>query len=720
MSPPAQPTSPGALNRIWRVAVPHPPVSSSDALLFNPSSRRVAVGCLNAETVNHSINSVGSLTLLDASTGDVLGGFSGDCQVYALACSPDGRSLASLEYRFGDEPFSFEEHRIRVLDADTLVERCRYQGVLPPRGFMFHPLIFSNDGHWIAATHGSITFAFDATDGTERWHRSFPEVSSQALSPDSRSVALGRPDGITVLETPTGTDHLLIPTPTAVANATYSPDNRQIVAATQDGTLRGFDASTGAPVWSVEVGSFNGPSFAVSDDCLFVAAAGHTDVGNTVGVFNLRDGMPRFSPVQLPIVFNGNPPTVLYSPTLRHIVVNCPPGGPVSSAQPPYVAVLDAATGRQVGALTPAGQGEEFMLAPDGESIVIRSGDSVELYNLGLEVSRCGVDAGITAVEMSPDETPVVAVADSTAAVTVFAASTGTRLARKPIPGTITSMVLADRGQSVAVGGSTGVRLFSIIGDRSWLVDTIGSVNALAAVGSAGDWLATAAGRLVRLLASTDGHDRWSTPHDHPQIVTRLAVSSDGNWIATGCADRTTRVLDVATGTARPCFTGDGKVQAIAFQPGHTLLATGNEDGTVVLVEAATATEFGRITGSFGCTHIAFSPDATLLATACEDDANTVSIYDLTAPGTLQKLREFTHPTPITALVFNPADGTIAVTTEGGTTVTLRDPRSGIEQARIPRPNPVRDIAISADGALIATASDDNIVRVWASGTLMD
>jgi hypothetical protein len=60
--------------------------------------------------------------------------------------------------------------------------------------------------------------------------------------------------------------------------------------------------------------------------------------------------------------------------------------------------------------------------------------------------------------------------------------SSGARLARKPIPGTIASMVFADGGQAVATGSSNGVRLFSIIGDRSWKVDAIGPVT------SKGEW----------------------------------------------------------------------------------------------------------------------------------------------------------------------------------------------------------------------------------------
>jgi WD40 repeat protein len=314
---------------------------------------------------------------------------------------------------------------------------------------------------------------------------------------------------------------------------------------------------------------------------------------------------------------------------------------------------------------------------------------------------------------MSPAATPLVAVADTSSAVTVVAAESGTRLARKPVPGTIGSMVFADRGQSVAAGGSNGVRLFSILGDRSWKVDNIGPVSALAVAGGAGEWIATAAGKTVRLLSSADGQSRWASPNTHPQTVTRIAFSRDGKWVATGCADRKTRILDALTGTETfPSVGGEGRVGALAFQPNGPLLGSGNEDGNVLLIDAAKATVRGRVTRPFGCSHIAFSFDGTMFAAAWDD--NTVSIFEISGSSSVAKVQEFSYDAPISALAFSPADDSVAVATAAAS-ISIRDAHSGIELARILHPQAVSRFAFSADGALIATASDDRIIRVWAS-----
>ncbi|MCW2902321.1 MAG: hypothetical protein JWO67_4586 [Streptosporangiaceae bacterium] len=57
----------------------------------------------------------------------------------------------------------------------------------------------------------------------------------------------------------------------------------------------------------------------------------------------------------------------------------------------------------------------------------------------------------------------------------------------------------------------------------------------------------------------------------------------------------------------------------------------------------------------------------------------------------------------------------MAISVTGGTSVLVYDPGGGHERIRILHQSPVRDVAISADGTLVATACDDGVVRVWPS-----
>jgi WD40 repeat protein len=700
---------PAALRTVWRSPVPH---ATGGPVAFAPSGDRLAAG-----TGGDGL--AGSLTVFETRTGAVVHQVSDTWQVHSLAYSPDGRSLATSERRFGFTPPA--EVRVRVLDAEagTFTERCHATGDL--RLSPSYGLGFSGDGAWITAreslfgTPGSLAYMFAAADGAERWRFTPPAISGIAVSSDAGSVAVGCffQLGVAVIDAGTGLQRLSIPLPSDIRSVAYSPDDRWIVAGCQDGTIHVFDAGDGGEAWSARLGI--GPddaivSVTVSDDSRWAAAVGAVNPGGTgiLGVYDLVLRTPRFPPVPL-----GNFGKACFSPTLRHIIVDGPDALPRVPGNPHPISVIDARTGLHQS--TSASAVQDFAISPDGASVAAQGAGFVEMYDLGVAVSRSTVEASLTSIAVSFVGDPLVAVAHADSAVSVIVASSGARVARKPVPGTVSSLVFADQGRAIAAGSSDGVRLFSVVGGQSWTVDGIGAVNALAVAGAAGDWIATAAGRTVRLLSSADGTARWPNPVIHPQTVTRVAAGPDGKRIATGCADRHTRILDALTGAETFSVKGDGRVRALAFTPDATLLGTANEDGTIVLVDPAAGSERSRLTRLFGCSEIAFSTDGTLLAAAWDD--NRVSVHDLTSgESPPPKLRELAFAAPVSGLAFNPAEHTIAIAVAGASLVVY-DARDGIELVRILQPAPVGHFAFTADGALIATAGEDRVVRVWTSGT---
>ena len=699
-----------ALRAVWRSRVPH---ATGGPVAFAPSGDRLAAG-----TGGEGL--AGSLTVFETRAGAVVHQVSDTWQVHSLAYSPDGRSLATSERRFGFTPPA--EVRVRVLDAGagTFTERCRATGDL--RLSPSYGLEFSGDGAWITAretlfgTPGSLAYMFAAADGAERWRFELPTIPGIASSSDAESVAVGRSHsqfGVAVIDARTGLQRLSIPLPSDVRSVAYSPDDRWIVAGCQNGTIHVFDAADGGEAWSARLGI--GPddaivSLTVSGDSRWAAAVGAVNPGGTgiLGVYDLVLRTPRFPPVPL-----GNFGKARFSPTLRHIIVNGPDALPRVPEKPHPLSVIEARTGVHVS--TSGSAVHDFAISPDGASVAAQGAGFVEMYELGVAVSRFTVEASLTSIAMSSVGDPLVAVAHADSAVSIIVASNGARVARQPVPGAGTSLVFADQGRSVAAGSSAGVRLFSIVGGHSWTVDGIGAVNALAVAGAAGDWIATAAGRTVRLLNSTDGTARWPNPVTHPQTVTRVAAGADGKRIVTGCGDRYTRILDALTGAETFSIRRDGRIRALAFTADATLLGTANEDGTIVLVDPAGGSERGRVTRLFGCSDIAFSADGKLLAAAYDD--NVVCVHDLSGgEPTPPKLQEFTLPAPVSGLAFSPAEPALAVATENGSfTVYAAGDRT--ELVRIPQPSPVQRFAYSSDGALIATTAYDRTVRVWTSGS---
>ena len=81
--------------------------------------------------------------------------------------------------------------------------------------------------------------------------------------------------------------------------------------------------------------------------------------------------------------------------------------------------------------------------------------------------------------------------------------------------------------------------------------------------------------------------------------VSTLRFSPDGSTLATGNADGTVRLWDVATGTLKHSLIGDRNriIMRLRFSPDGSTLATGSADGTVRLWDVATGTLKHSLTG---------------------------------------------------------------------------------------------------------------------------
>jgi len=204
--------------------------------------------------------------------------------------------------------------------------------------------------------------------------------------------------------------------------------------------------------------------------------------------------------------------------------------------------------------------------------------------------------------------------------------------------------------------------------------------------------------------------------------VTSVAFSPGGRTLATGNADGTTRLWDMASHQQIAVLTGPaGPVDSVAFSPGGRTLATGNADGTARLWDMASHRQIATLTGLAGpVSSVAFRPDGKTLATGGADAR--VRLWDVATHRPSGSLP--TGPTaPVSSVAFSPDGATLAAGSADGVWLwglptpcnCLTSPTSA---ARLTGPaGAVNSVVFSPDGETLAAGSGDGTVQLWDMAT---
>jgi WD40 repeat protein len=508
-----------------------------------------------------------------------------------------------------------------------------------------------------------------------------------AFSPDGTLLAAGA----TVIGVPNGRVlRVFRGQLTPVTGVAFSPDGALLATASYDGSIRVWGAADGGVRASIAIGPDDfAADVAFSPDGTLLAAP--CDDSESVRLWDPRSGRPLAT-----FDIGADATCVDFAPDGRLLAV-----GSWSDT----VDLWDVAAGIVTGALEGHGSAvKDVAFAPDGRLLATACLDGkTRIWDVAGGTLRAvlastglnGEDKGVTAVAFAPDGR-LLATASEDGTVRVFDAGTWAE-----------RLTLASAGH--------GLSEVAFSPDGSWI----------AAKSRAEVLLWDTATWAVHARVSGSGSDG-----------TALAVSAEGTRLATACADRTIRIWDTATGTARTVLAstvlaGLGETAPVLRFTADDGALTVAGDGAVrrldvtaspVAVTAAGEGPWGEVA--------ALSPDGRALATTAGDgpESGTVWVWDTAAGGAPRAViaaadawadPDDEYERRIPGAAFSP-DGTLLATTSMMGRAFLWDAASGAPRATLAghdRGWAVITAAFSPDGTLVATASQDWTARIWDART---
>jgi len=276
--------------------------------------------------------------------------------------------------------------------------------------------------------------------------------------------------------------------------------------------------------------------------------------------------------------------------------------------------------------------------------------------------------------------------------------------------------------EMISVGDDGAVRMWSDLEGNSQMRDFAQVSGRLRSVAISPD------GTLLVVGGNTGALRIWSlvAPVQAPQIlypwgfeasgfaiVSKLAFSADGRYLAVGSLDGRIWIQDVSNLSGPPVFetTASARIHAMTFGPQNQLVY-GTEDGHIELMDVQTFKTVSEYSIDEGIRALAFGQNGEQVAVGTEN--GNILIWDLDrleAPGG----RLIGHTSAVMSLSFN-ADGRLLASGSLDKTVRIWDTQNPeAESIPIVHDGWVWTVAFRPNGMLLASGGSDRNILISAT-----
>jgi WD40 repeat protein len=273
------------------------------------------------------------------------------------------------------------------------------------------------------------------------------------------------------------------------------------------------------------------------------------------------------------------------------------------------------------------------------------------------------------------------------------------------------SLVFSSDGKHLVCAGLHRISLLDL--DRATVVRVWeGGSRCIVREPKGSSVLACAQGTKFRVLDVTKDAVR-SFRGEHNGVITAVAFSSDGHYLASGGEDHQIKVWEYKTG--REVFSAQqNDITSLTFASQDKVLVSAGLKEPVRVWDLANGEQRARLqTGSDGDICLACSPDGSEIIAGGMD--GSIRCWNLR---TTERVAEFSaHSDPVTSILVAPRERCILTGGEDGT-IRVWDLKTRQERATIPgHTDFVRSIAFSSDGRLLVSSSADHSLRLWDTHT---
>ncbi len=403
--------------------------------------------------------------------------------------------------------------------------------------------------------------------------------------------------------------------------------------------------------------------------------------------------------------------------------VNCPvfsPDGHIlaSGGEDGTILLWHRSTGAQKVLTKSTESVSNLAFSPDGQTLASGSGGTIRFWDTITGEQKqtfTGLPENINNVSFSPDGKTIVSVTWG-GGVCVSDAITGKpkRTFAVPVTDNVFSLAFSLDGETVAIGSRDGNIYLSDLNTGTLKQKLTGHSEDVQRVVFSPDGKTLASSsyldETVRIWDVHTGEHR-RTLTEHTGDIRGLAFSPDGKTLASsGSGDGAIRFWDVRTGDQKHAVTGHtSDVDSVTFNPDGQFVASGHEDGSIRFWDGLTGLHLKTFKGSnHYASCLVFSLDGKTLAWASGLD---IRLQD--AQTGEEKMRLTGHEWGMHSMALSP-DGAILASGSEDTTIRLWDMHTGEHKKTLNgHTDRVYSVAFSTDGKTLASGSDDNTIRLW-------